>query len=127
MKNCLFSRRGGGSIIRNHKNTFLGQKFQNIFFFSNFFLKYFFHFLSQKVTKFCSKKKKERKYFYAKTILENIFLQKKMFLNFLSQKVTKFCSKKKKMKKNIFMQKQFWKIYFLEKKNVFEFFVPKSD
>ena len=42
-------------------------------------------------------------------ICMHINSQKKTFT--VSQKVTKFCSKKK-MKKNIFMQKQFWKIFF---------------
>jgi hypothetical protein len=47
------------------------------------------------VTNFCSKKKNGKKYFCAKTILENIFFRKKKcFGIFCPQKVSNFCSKK---------------------------------
>jgi hypothetical protein len=62
--------------------TFWDKKLKNIFFSKKIFskiVKILFSFFVPKVTKFCSKKKKEKKYFYAKTILENIFLQKKCF------------------------------------------------
>ena len=164
IKNCLFSR-GGGAIIRHHKNTFLGQKFQNIFFLSNFFLKYFFCFFFsffffslQKLVTFWDKKFKI--FFFLKKYFPKLFLHKNIFPRFFF--TAEFShSLGTQMKKNIFLDKKrswqkifFWicvtkkllnsavtkkneKKYFyaktilenifLEKKNVFEFCVPKSD
>jgi len=90
-----------------------------------FFCFFFIFFLTAEVSHFL-RQKIQKKYFYAKTILENIFLAKKMFLNFLSQKVTNSFSKKKNGKK-YFYAKTILENIFLEKKNVFEFFVSKSD
>jgi hypothetical protein len=63
---------------------------------------------------------------------KNIFSKKKEFDKTLlfwilcPPKVTKFCSTKTNQKKNIFVQKIFWKMFFLEKNIFFEFFVVRK-
>jgi hypothetical protein len=74
------------------------------------------HFLGQKIPK---------QFFLKKNIFQNC-LQQNFSLNFMFHKAFKFFSKKQKMEKNVFLQKQFWKIFFLEQKNVLEFFVTKK-
>ena len=101
-----------------HKNIFfhfffthfLGQKIQkNIFFLKKYFPKLFLHkniFLNlcaQKVTKFCSKKKNEKKIFLCKNNFGKYFFYKNKFgKNFFN----------KNKLENIFLEKKIWKYFF---------------
>ena len=112
----LVFTRGGGNYQAPQK-YFFGTKIPKYFVFFKlfpeiFFFVFFFRFvfLLQKLVTFWDKKFKNI-FSFLKNIFQNLFLQKNIFLNLCAQKVTKFCSNKK-MKKNIFMQKQFWKIFF---------------
>jgi hypothetical protein len=90
----LKSDRGGSYFT-------LKKYFPKLFLHKNIFFSFF---LLQKLVTFRAHKFKKK--FCAKTILENIFLEKQMFLNFLFQKMFNFFSKKTNFKKK--QKKIFW-------------------
>ena len=124
----LFSREGQlsrGPIIRNPKNTFLGQKFPNIYFFQTFSWNIFFcFFLLQKLVTFWDKNFKNI-FFFKKNIFQNCFCIKIFFFIFCPKKWLNSAVKKKKWKK-IFLCKNNVGKYLFRKKKCFWIVCPKK-
>ena len=85
-----------------------------------------FHFLSQKVTKFCSKKKKWKKIFLCKNNFGKYFFRKKKCFWILCPKKWLTSAVKKKTEKKYFFYKNKFRKNFFYKKKLQNIFLEKN-